>query len=66
VRAADYYTMYTYTVIGALIVDRCAVTFGTLRSGLGLGPAHSPSRCTNCNSSPYGQYTNFILFDVVL
>jgi len=33
----------------------------------GCGPAHSPHRCTKCNSPPInGQHTNFILFDVAL
>jgi len=33
----------------------------------GWGPAHSPPRCTKCNSPPInGQCTNFILFHVAL
>ena len=33
----------------------------------GCGPAHSPPRCTKCNSPPIdGQCTNFVLFDVAL
>jgi len=49
------------TVVGTLAVDEWAVTFGTVRRGLGgLRPRPVPS----CNSPPInGQRTNFILFD---
>jgi len=59
-------------VIGTLADDGWAVTFGTLRRGLG-GLRHRPvpPRCTKCNSPPInGQgvptTTKFILFDVAL
>jgi len=45
-------------VIGTLAVDGWAVTFGTVRRGLG---AQSPPCCTKCNSPPInGQCTNSI------
>ena len=57
---------YSITVIGTLAVDGWAVTFGTVRRGLGgLGPSQSPPHCTKCNSTPITcQCTNFLLFDV--
>ena len=44
---------YSNTVIGTLAVDGWAVTFGTVRRGLG-GPesAQASPHCTKCNSSP--------------
>jgi len=55
-------------VIGTLVVDGWAITFGTARRAwAGCGPAQSPPHCTKCNSPPInGQCTNFILFDVAL
>jgi len=55
-------SLYSNTVIGTLVVDGWAVTFGTARRGLeGCGPAQSPSCCTKCNSPPIdSQCTNFI------
>ena len=48
-------------MISTLAVDGWAVTFGTVKKG--LGPAQSPHRCTKCNNTPVnGQCTNFILF----
>ena len=61
--------MYSNAVIGILAVDGWAVTFGTMRRGLGaLRPRPVPSLLTKCNSPPVnGQYTNFILlFNVAL
>ena len=51
------------TVIGTMVVDVWAVTFGTARRGLGgLHCAQSPACCTKCNSPPInGQCTNFTL-----
>ena len=63
--------LYNNTVIGTLVADGRAVTFGTARRGLGgLRPCpvrQSPPRYTKFNSPPInGQFTNFILFDVAL
>jgi len=62
--------LYSNTVIRTLVVDECAVAFGTARRGLGragYGPAQSPPRCTKCNSAPInGLCTNFMLVDAVL
>jgi len=60
--------LYSNTVIGTLAVDGWAVTFGTVKRGLGgCGPALSPPLCTKCNSPPINsQCTNFIIVDVAL
>jgi len=61
--------LYRSTVIGTLAVDGWAVTFGTVRSGLGgLRPRPNPLLTVpNVNSPPInGQCTNFILFNVAL
>jgi len=54
-------------VIGTLVVDRWAVTFGTML-GWAVAPTQSPPHCTSVTNSPpiNGQCTNFILFDVAL
>ena len=57
---------YSNTVIGTLVVDWWAVTFG-IRGGdwAGPQPAQAPPCCTKCNSPPInGQCTHFVLFDV--
>jgi len=57
--------LYSNTVIGTLVVDGWAVTFGTARRGLGGAAAHPC--CTKCNNPPInGQCTNFIVFNVSL
>jgi len=57
---------YSNTVIGTLVVDGWAVTFGT-GNWAGPQPAQTPPHCTKCNSPPInGQCTNFVLFDVAL
>jgi len=38
--------LYSNTVIGTLVIDGWAVTFGTAR------PHQSPPRCAKCNSPP--------------
>ena len=55
--------LFRNTVIGTMVVDVWAVTFGTARCGLGgLHCAQSPACCTKCNSPPInGQCTNFTL-----
>ena len=61
--------LYNNTVIGTLVVDGWAVSFGTARRGLGGAEAHRvpTSLYTKCNSSPInGQCTNFILLLVAL
>ena len=41
---------YSNIVIGTLAVDGWAVTFGTVKKGLGgPHPAQAPPRCTKCN-----------------
>jgi len=53
---------YSNTVIGTLahLVQRRG-------DWAGPQPAHTPPRCTKCNSPPIkGQCTNFVLFDVAL
>jgi len=57
--------LYSNRVIGTLVVDRWAVTFGTARRGLGGAAAHPC--CTKCNNPPInGQCTNFTVFNVSL
>ena len=53
-------SLYSITVIGTLAVDGWAVTFGTMKRGLGGGqPAQALHRCTKCNNPPInGQCTN--------
>ena len=41
---------YSNIVIGTLAVDEWAVTFGTVKKGLGgPHPTQAPPRCTKCN-----------------
>ena len=60
--------LFRNTVIGTLVVDGWAVTFGTARRDwAGQQPSQAPPRCTKCNSPPINdQCTKFILFDVAL
>jgi len=59
--------LYRNMVIGTLVVDRWAVTFGTML-GWAVAPTQSPPHCTSVTNSPpiNGQCKNFILFDVAL
>jgi len=58
----SYGPLSSNTVIGTLVIDGWAVTFGTAGGAWsGCGPTQSPPRCTKCNSPPInGQCTNFI------
>ena len=54
--------LYSNTVIGTLVVDEWAVTFGTARTSLGgRSPAQAPPRCTKCNSPPINSHCGTII-----